>query len=459
MASETAGSLDDTNSVIQWDQSSQYAPTPGFWGRGSATPSVISSVATDRHLGDDLPAFEPPLTKAGRLPLLDFAEWSERNTYDEQPPSCIHYSIEWKVTLNNRIVAKDTEQDLVLGPRNYWRLFLEPKLIELIGKKFPRKRVKSDDTTIVVSVNQRSQRDLTRRFDQTDIDWSAIEKQLLDWGELFATGKKLRLSISFGYIEHDHSATAIPLSAEKRGWSSATQRMLLARDTQINAEESSSEQASVWKHVYSVMRCPGPPCELGPHCWRDPFGKKHYKVGTHHLRSLIKYVEQGGELNTHDDVPHDIRENLYHEEQQRLDRGSVSRQSANGNSCPPINITNVLPSQSIPSASPPLSAQTVAMQDSGCLNIPGLRDVAVEEYSDWQQSQVGNEILKGEFRKARDTALSDGLDLGQIFKDQDSSFFIKQGVKRGIARRFVTDIEYWVKRCKLNTIEGEDLHL
>lgn len=371
---------------------------------------------------------------------------------------CIHYSIEWKVTLNHRIVAKDTEQDLVLAPRAHWRLFLKPKLAELIGKKFPRKRVESDDTTIVVSVNQRSQRDLTRRFDQTDIDWSAIEKQLLAWGELFSAGRRLRLNISFGYIEHSHSVISTSQSPDKRGRSSATQRMLLARDTQISAEEGSTEQVSIWKHVYSIMRCPGAPCELGPHCWRDPFGKKHYKLGTHHLRSLIKYVEQGGELNTHDDVPHDIRENLYREEQQRLDRKSVPKQPSISTSCPPINITNVLPSQSPPSGSP-LSTEDVPVRDSGCLDIPGLRDVAVEEYSDWQQSQVGNETLKAEFRKARDAALSDGLDLGQIFKDQDSEFFIKQGVKRGIARRFVTDIEYWVKQCKLNMAGSEDLHL
>jgi hypothetical protein len=91
---------------------------------------------------------------------------------------------------------------------------------------------------------------------------------------------------------------------------------------------------------------------------------------------------------------------------------------------------------------------------SDCLEIPGLRDLAVAEYSDWQQSQVDDEKLKAEFRKARDAALEDGLDLMQVHEDQDPGFFIKNGVKRGIARRFVGDIEYWVKRCKCNVEEG-----
>ncbi|KAJ5737402.1 uncharacterized protein N7483_002527 [Penicillium malachiteum] len=69
----------------------------------------------------------------------------------------------------------------------------------------------------------------------------------------------------------------------------------------------------------------------------------------------------------------------------------------------------------------------------GFLEIPGLRDVAIAEYSDWQQSQVNDDRLKEEFRKARDTALEDGLDLVQIHKDQDPGFFIKNGIKRGIA--------------------------
>lgn len=75
------------------------------------------------------------------------------------------------------------------------------------------------------------------------------------------------------------------------------------------------------------------------------------------------------------------------------------------------------------------------------LDIPGLRDAVVEEYKAWQQSQVKCEIQKVEFEKTCDTALEEGLDLEQIHKDQDYKFFMDKGVKRGIARRFVDDIE------------------
>jgi hypothetical protein len=121
---------------------------------------------------------------------------------------------------------------------------------------------------------------------------------------------------------------------------------------------------------------------------------------------------------------------------------------------PPITITNVLPEHSALGSlgvsqpgSVPLfqSSNAIVAID---LNIPGHRDVAVREYSDWQQSQVHDISLKVEFRKARDAVLAEGLDLELVYKDQDSEFLIKQGVKRGIIRRFVDDVEIWVKRSK-----------
>jgi hypothetical protein len=50
-------------------------------------------------------------------------------------------------------------------------------------------------------VTKRLERDFTKRFNETDIDWLVIEKQLVVWGELFRTSKKLRVDISFNYLE------------------------------------------------------------------------------------------------------------------------------------------------------------------------------------------------------------------------------------------------------------------
>ncbi len=77
--------------------------------------------------------------------------------------------------------------------------------------------------------------------------------------------------------------------------------------------------------------------------------------------------------------------------------------------------------------------------------IPGLPlDVAVREYSDWQQTRVNSQVLKDDVGKACDIALANGLDLRQINKDRDVEFFVKHGVVVGVARRFVDDIQEWL---------------
>ncbi|KAJ5355121.1 uncharacterized protein N7496_012333 [Penicillium cataractarum] len=83
-----------------------------------------------------------------------------------------------------------------------------------------------------------------------------------------------------------------------------------------------------------------------------------------------------------------------------------------------ITITNVLPTQALQapglSSSAPLEETIASSVDFPAIHILGLLDVAVREYSSWQQSGLGDEALKAEVRKACDVALDDGLDLAQI---------------------------------------------
>ena len=78
--------------------------------------------------------------------------------------------------------------------------------------------------------------------------------------------------------------------------------------------------------------------------------------------------------------------------------------------------------------------------------VNGLLDVAAEEYTGWQQSRVSNVVFKDKINKARNMTLKNCLDLIQIYDDQNPGVFVKHGVKVGAARRFVSDIGFWVKR-------------
>jgi len=74
-------------------------------------------------------------------------------------------------------------------------MVLKPKLDKLLRKKLPQNRhVRGDETNVIVSVNHRSEHDLIKRFEDIDVDWPVVEKQLIAWSDLFRSGKKLSRS-------------------------------------------------------------------------------------------------------------------------------------------------------------------------------------------------------------------------------------------------------------------------
>lgn len=110
----------------------------------------------------------------------------------------------------------------------------------------------------MVSVNDCAERKLTKQSEGLNVEWATVEAQLVAWGERFRDGRRLRVDLTFHYVDHVSVPKNGSAERTKRGWQSATQHMLIELDEQTGRDRGSG-QGAVWP----------PPCHLGPHCWRD----------------------------------------------------------------------------------------------------------------------------------------------------------------------------------------------
>ncbi|KAG7416016.1 hypothetical protein Forpe1208_v005427 [Fusarium oxysporum f. sp. rapae] len=188
-----------------------------------------------------------------------------------------------------------SKQDLVLAPAAYWDMILEDKVDKLLRQKTPRgKSHVPEETIVVVFLTDRSERDLTKRFDKFNIDWKMAEEQLCKWSPLFRTGKKLRIDISFICKEESQGSRVVQQQGGGRG--SATARQLAQRDQLLETREAAG-QPRVWKDVYDLMRCNGNLCP-GSYCYVDE-QRKHIGLNTSILTKMVEDAEQCNELRTH----------------------------------------------------------------------------------------------------------------------------------------------------------------
>ncbi|KAK3933746.1 hypothetical protein QBC46DRAFT_454626 [Diplogelasinospora grovesii] len=371
------------------------------------------------------------------LPLLQLADWNPNLPYNECPPTCVHYSIVWKLQLKKVRATKltgDTERNLVLAPGAFWDRTLKSKLEDLLKKNTPPKKCyKPHETNIAVSTQERSETDLSMRFDEWNIVWKDIEDQLRAWSNFFRAGKKLTINISFFCMEETQTIAVSTQSA------AGTAAQHVERDDILL-------QNTIWNDVYALMRCPGHPCKnQGGHCWRNPDSKKHFFLDGQVLTKLVRYAEEGNPLKTHKDVPEFIRELIYAKEQAASER-KLKRKGSLCEGGPPIKIVNVLPphyGQASMGAPPVAPARRPAN-----FSIPNPRDKAIRAYCDWHCRQVDDPEWKQGFQKACAITLREGFDLRHVYQDQDVKIFVTNGVKPGIARSFIDDVEIWVKETK-----------
>ena len=394
-----------TQMVDRWDGNSDYAPTPGNFAR---TPTTVysPSPAPERATNQLQPDY---------LDFLPLMEWEEGGEYEQLPPRYVSYTIAWRLILNRKTAGKVTEEDLVIPPSDYRGKSLQANVENMLQTKKKRhQRVRPEGTAVTVKVNERSQANLEKFYSSTNIDWTPVEKQLRKWSNLLRMGKKLTVEIAFTYREDDNP----PRKSEKRGRVSATSRMLAEREAHIVAEEEVTGQPSTWERVYELMRCNVRSC---PHksdwCWEDPKDKKHYKFRTPHLERLIDYVDEGGILDGHDDVPGDIHRDLILESQAGRKSKKVDV-STTGVPCP-STIVNFLPAQN--GNAPVITSSLPRPLSEERLMISGPRETAVREYCKWLESRAVEEAYKADFRNICQVVLENHLDL-ELIQTLASSF-------------------------------------
>jgi hypothetical protein len=347
--------------------------------------------------------------------------------------------------VNNRaILPKDAEQGIVLTPAAYWEKFLRPKLEDSIRKT--KRSLAVAFTSVIATVVCCKEEPFLKRYDNTSIDWAEIECQLFAWSNFYKAGKKLKISLAF-----DHIDTASTTS--RSGGSVSTSRQMLGTgNLQVDAEQHSSGQSSVWRRVYQIFHCRGHPCNKGPYCWCDPVGKRHYKLNSDTMQSLVDYALAGNTLESHGDVPQNIRQQLYDEEAMSLERHQ-KKTAVSTSSLPNLPITITMLQSASPQTSGALSESVETLGSCAVpqstkrkrLDLPGYLDEQVEDYCKWQKSRV---------RRLKTKLGYDGRDLELIRQDPDPKFLTDNGVEKGVADHIVNDIDYWAGAIRQNRSTG-----
>ncbi|CAH0034985.1 unnamed protein product [Clonostachys rhizophaga] len=357
-------------------------------------------------------------------------------SYDGEPT--IRYNVEWKLFVKNRGQAGESELDIVISPHKFWKHVLLPKMMEASANK----PWAEDATKLILSVTDRRTSKITKRFPKLNVDWRFVGKQLQEWSHFINDGKRITATITF-YYQHVESN-----STSGRGGATANQEADLEARTSILGRGKCIRQA------YALMRCPGPPCTEGDHCWQ--YEGRHYPLRPHHVRMLADHMQAGRTLNGHDDVPDDFRRLVLDDQREREERErkeqSRKRRRRNSDDAPSMLTghcyycaTGGRGTESAAPLTPAMVFPTFPLTES---ELP--KEDEVNAYSVWQRSLVRNEERKEQYRLAEELTLERCFDLDMLASNQERIYrlYVRHGIAEGIAWRYISDIRSYLDQRK-----------
>ncbi|KZL80244.1 hypothetical protein CI238_13294 [Colletotrichum incanum] len=342
------------------DASDSYSSNPSSSDSETSDPAPLTHISRLRPAGS-------------ALTFVPYADWEPERSYDGEPT--IRYNVEWKLFVKNRGQAGESELDVVISPRKFWKHVLQPKVADAsAGKPW-----KEDATKLILSVTDRKTGKITKRFPKLEVDWSFVTRQLREWSKFLDDGKKITITATFYYVCVDTGKSA------RRGATAIQEADLEARTVGL-------ERGACIRQAYALMRCTGPPCTKGDHCWQSE--GKHHRLLPHYVRMLADHLQAGRPLNGHDDVPDEFRRLVLEDEREREQREE---------------------------------------RDKSPFDLP--RDDAVRAYTTWQQLQVGSEEQKEHYRTAQELTLAQGYDLNMLAANQERmyQFYTEHGILPGVA--------------------------
>ncbi|KAI9146671.1 hypothetical protein HJFPF1_13576 [Paramyrothecium foliicola] len=370
-----------------------------------------------------------PVDNGTRLPLLTHRDWDEGQQYDEQTPTCIHYDLRWKLPQRYdmdkrpKTLSKNSELNLVLAPSDFWPLKLQRKLNELVRRKLPGDNYTCEETNIIISIQRTPKQRLDQSFDELHIDWQIVDDHLRGVSHLFNQGKTITVDVEFVYKDKDlENAAATAKGKKKKGTSAtATQRAEM------------EAQAGTYREVYKKLRCDAVHCKKGPHCVVDPRGN-HLEVLPIYLEKIVEYVQGGGSLESHDEIPAGIMEEIKRYNQKRKAESLANSRPCKAH-CGTACATG--PQETIYAETP--------------LRFQGTSDAALASYEEWSLKQVNDEGWKSNIRLGFQVAHQECLDLHFVRKNPKLvvDILVKCGVKPGIAGQLAVNVDRWDKEVEM----------